>query len=474
MDRQRFLALALCVILLLSSGCQPTPDKASVVRRDPDALYASGGTVSASAEKTISVNESFASTNGRVRYTLALDNVSVPPAALPVLRVTPEPITAESAKRIAEVLFDGSPMYEPSQLTRAEIAEKIAELERSLEEEALRQEANGVEKDMKTLRRARQEQLAYYESIYGSAPESSVRTPCQWSFFPTTHYIPDWVDGDESIMASAEIRGIPYRFWVLNRDASDYRVHSIYCSDASGSMEIYNSLGYPEPLEDAAQQELKACAAEWIDRMGVGEWVIDYCRQRQIGALDANGASAESRYIYQVHASRIYGGTPVVWQPQLGNLKTGDAYASNYYYEEIVFEFGYDRQLVSFRYEAPERVTETVNEAAPIFPLEEILERVRDHLTLRDTFAYYASYDADHVDVNITELSVGLTRTRIPGSADDFYLLPAVTVRGSYSVYDAAGKPIAGSDYPAPALTDYTFLVMNVTDGSVINTELGY
>ena len=393
---------------------------------------------------------------------------------MPVLRITPETITAEKAKHIAEVLFPDSPMYEPSEMTRAEIAEKIAEAKQALEEEVLRREANGNEKNMEALRQARQEQLSYYESIYSTAPETSTRTPCRWTFFPTTHYIRDWVDGDESIMASAEINGIPYSFWVINRDAPDYRIHSIYCQNSSGSVDVYNSLGCPEPIGEAGQKELETYAAELISCMDIGEWVVDYCTERKNEFVATNGEYVSGRYIYQVHASRVYSGTPVVWQPQLGNLKTGDAYASNFYYEEIVFEFGHDQQLITFYYEAPECVVETVNEAATIFSLDEMVARIQDHLTLRDTFAYYAGYDVDHIDVKITELSVGLTRTRIPNNMTDFYLLPAVTIRGSYDVYDAQGNQIAGNNYPFPALLDYTFLVMNAVDGSVINTELGY
>ena len=72
----------------------------------------------------------------------------------------------------------------------------------------------------------------------------------------------------------------------------------------------------------------------------------------------------------------------------------------------------------------------------------------------------------DKVVMDITDMEFGFARTKVKDERFDFYLVPSVTLSGSYTAYNSGGEEIY--TYPENGRSDVV-LVLNLVDGSVIN-----
>ena len=154
-------------------------------------------------------------------------------------------------------------------------------------------------------------------------------------------------------------------------------------------------------------------------------------------------------------------------------MKSEDAYASNYYYEEILFTFSGGR-IIEFQYTAPLEVVDEINSNVEILSLNEALNSLKVQLRLMSAYYYLG---ADTVEVAVDKVELGLSRIRIKNNEADFYLIPTYTFYGNTSMYDKNGEPIVVYDAqgnPTTVGLDVQLATINAVDGSVINVELGY
>lgn len=420
------------LFFVMVCGCQPTPDAAVVTSKNDGALEAALETAADTRTDTSrepeAYTDSFTNTDGNIYYHVELETPAIT-TDMPVLRVRPETITAETAKRVAGVLFGDADIYEYSETAEA--------------------------------------------------------VPCGWEFHPRSWYIaredlgipviqePVMIGDSKSlyIAATAERDGLPYIYTVCNREEDDYRFHGIACAIDGG---LPDDHGTQMPTEEELA-EAQAETEDMISAMELGEWVIDSCDIEHIPS--APGESAVY-YTIVVTACPVYRGVKVSHLLQMAFLNTEDAYASDYYYEEMVFTFSGGR-LTSFRYTSPLEVAEVVNENAAILSFDEAMAKCRTRLELSilnaDPFSPEGLVHASSKYIDIYRAELGLARIRVKDSAADFYLIPAYVFRASYALYDRSGSFLFSSDDLEPR-TMYAseLLVVNALDGSIINTEFGY
>ena len=497
MKTKSVLAALAALVFVILCGCQPTPESAVVVSKNDGALEAAleaTAVPAATPEEVLTApqasgtyTDSFTNTDGDITFEVELD-IPVSETKLPVLRVTPKTITVETAKHVAEVLFGGADIYEYSETrTRGELEELILSLRRQLDDEEAMERQYGVMKD--AIAANLENEIAEYEKEYAVAPESEEKTPCDWEFHPHDWYVQSgWAVpviydpaeiGDtvsQYIAAETERDGLPYLFVVCNREAEDYRFHGIAC-------QVYNNTtGKPiyaaeEPTQ-ADMDKARAEAQALLDAMDLGDWVIDSCA--------ATDLPPGANWSIVVKACPVHNGVKSVYLQQMGYLDKYDAYASNYYFEEMTFTFGKEGCLVSFKYQSPMEVVETVNDNVAILSFEEAMETVKSRLQmttltsdpygLERFYNMLMFYPASDMTVHVEQAELGLVRTRIKDNAEDFYLLPAYVFRAYYELFDKNGEFIVDSRefMSLDAVTMGDLIVVNAVDGSVINTELGY
>ena len=495
MNKKKRVSAILCVLSVASlfSGCQAAPDAAVVAGKNDgafeSALNSSAEPVENAVTEAFSYTDQFTSTDGKIEFNIDVSDVEYSGNPMPVIQVTPEEITPELAKRVAETLYgEDTTFYEYSEVgTRSEIEEKILYYELISSYDYIKEEyrdsplsAEEIEEAIQSHMKARKEILAKYEELYKTADDEAEKEKCQWTFFPQSHYLPtqDFSENDDrtmNIRAAFELDGVWMNYNVSSRDEDDYRIQMImsfahdpnYTTDTL--REAYANSGWilQEDPDAETVENIRIQAEEMIEQMDIGDWEITYCEAFDYGYYGG--------YVVSVSAAPVYEGVMVTPQVQLSNLKSEEEYASNYYYEQLGFTMSADGTVIDFSYMGPLEIVEVVNASTAVMPFDELTERVKTQLSMDDIGMYqridpeYAleSEITDRAEVNITSMEFGLARTKIKDNPDDFYLVPSVTLRGDYTLYNSSGELIeTGMEG-----VEQTLLVLNLVDGSVIHYD---
>ena len=93
-------------------------------------------------------------------------------------------------------------------------------------------------------------------------------------------------------------------------------------------------------------------------------------------------------YYLDITATPVYYGIPVTNLPQLNAITGQEEYDSNYYYEEIIFEFSPDGEFRYFNYNGALDVVEVPNESVAVMSFDEMTERIETQLSLDDIGMY--------------------------------------------------------------------------------------
>ena len=481
---------------MLLCGCQATPESTVVASKNDGTLEAAlentidegpneaaantetvadtTGTMEDTRAEAYTYTESFTSTDGNITYNVSIE-LPATDKDLPVLQVTPHTITSEETETIASAIFGDAEFYEYStERSKSVIEEEILKLKQHISDrDALVAYYGGNEETADEVVADFESRIATLETLYETASETVEPTECNWQFHSESYYAnPEWDlsydDYTQELKAMVWIDGTPYVYDVYNRNAGDYRIHSVftYIDDALISLsEKYRA----DEITDSEITAFLDMTDSILEQMGMGDWEIeDY----SLGEWEDNGRTVRT---LTVQVSPVYNGIKMLNIPQLENLKSDDAYASNYYYEKIscVFSGG---KLIDFEYDAPLDVVNVVNPAVSILSEDEIIASFKKQMTLDDITGYQIEGipeelldqvpQVTNVAATVDGVELGLARTRIKNNESDFYLLPAYLFRGSVN--------LTFSDGSTELVNDTIFAVVNAVDGTVINTELGY
>lgn len=534
--RRKIISAILLVGLLFSlAACQPAPEKEVVVSKNDGAFeqaittdagenggvstQAENGDApnSAAAESTaFSYTDSFTSTDGKITYNINAQ-VDVPTVNMPILQVRPMVINGPKARQIVQALFGDAPIYEKTnEKSKSEWEDLIISISNWTSDEAIRQ-AHGdnlSQDEIESIRASRQSILDSYKAAYEEAREVVPKEECQFRFYREfTRYSFDGAGAyaDEpsyyedipygqgyELQAVAELDGLRYHIWFHNRDADDFRNHSasVFIEETDGPdvmNEYKRSIGLLSETPPTAEQisEAERKTREMLSAMGIGDWQVKGKEQHNDFT---ESEDAHKDYFISVQCLPVYEGVVVTRQQGLSNIKSTNVYASNYYYEELNFQFSNDGRLLSFHYTGPLELVQVVNANVPVMSMAEIQQRVHEQLILSDLDSLWeynrpgvienifggapmsaeelatqkAFFTAVSAEYNITSVEIGLARTRIKDNKTDFYLVPAVTLRGQSTILNAQGDNLGVIATGVMPGQDTTILGLNLVDGTVL------
>ena len=494
--RRKIISAILLVGLLFSlAACQPAPEKEVVVSKNDGAFeqaittdagenggvstQAENGDApnSAAAESTaFSYTDSFTSTDGKITYNINAQ-VDVPTVNMPIVQVRPMVINGPKARQIVQALFGDAPIYEKTnEKSKSEWEDLIISISNWTSDEAIR-EAHGdnlSQDEIESIRASRQSILDSYKAAYEQAREVVPKEECQFRFYREfTRYSFDGAGAyaDEpsyyedipygqgyELQAVAEIDGLRYHIWFNNREADDFRNHSVSVFiEETGGPDVMNeykrSVGLLSEEAPTAEQIVAAeqKAREMLSAMGIGDWQVKGEEQHNDFT---ESEDAHKDYFISVQCLPVYEDVVVTRQQGLSNIKSTNEYASNYYYEELNFQLSNDGRLLSFHYTGPLELVQVVNANVPVMSMAEIQQRVHEQLILSDLDSLWeynrpgvienmfggapmsaeelaaqrAFFTAVSAEYNISSVEIGLARTRIKDNKTDFYLVPAVTL----------------------------------------------
>lgn len=492
---KRILSVLMLLILGLSF-CACGGKISAEVPSAPSAEAAAAGTI-----ETAQVNSEFTTDNGLIQVSIHTEKAGPLPKTMPILRIRPKSISVQMVQQIALAAFGDATLYEYSEeLSRAEILERIAAMEKGVTDEAIKANYGEDISDviLEDVRQARMELLEYYRNAYANASGTPSPVPCQWKFWPMEHYVfHDYADADLSytddipygiqadLRATATVDGIPYQLWASNYEREGFCNHSVSIFlNAPEGLGGFNSEGYNDWIrglglcaqEPATEQELNgalAKAAGLLSDMGLGDW--------QLRAENRIGWDSDNSWLIAVEGQPIYAGYPVVKQDAIKDVDGSPFYGQDYYCESVSLYFSNEGRLIRFEYQGAAEVVEYTEEAVSLMGEEELRQFVSD--TMRaweysDLFDYTADremrsfgdlpVDISQCSVDFDSITVGFARKETEGT--DYLLVPVISFRGELKVtgiIEGVSKSpmelIMGDDSGEHAL-----LMINLTDGSVI------
>lgn len=434
--------------------------------------------------QNVSFTDSFTSTDGSVYFSLII-NEDIVSGAMPVVEVTPHFLTEEEAHNAAIALFGSSAVFyeaEPTLNERFTKQEVIAQINRwspYTSTEGMKQlfpDGNDVywEDNAQTIR----DYITYLTNKYldDDAPDY-VRPQCQWKFYKSSHYM--YGSDDEASYDTSQDNDeisawIPNKdgyndvFTVSRRNKDDFKINNISAhATTGGPLLLDDELYRREKLKDKPTQEQITAAVDKaqniMDQMRLGTWKAEFTHVSNFTRGDV------TEYRIHVVALPVFQGVPSLRRPQLGNLKSTEVYASNYYLTEADFEFSADSTLMDFFLYSPLDVKQTVNDNVKVMAMEDIVNRAKEQLSLSDAYEYGAVLDNMGEDfyctVSITQLEYGLTRTKAPNTDESYYYVPAAMFLGNVEYrYQNTGETFYFQE-------DVPLLMLNAVDGTVIPLE---
>ena len=450
--------LSWIVCLAVLTACAANPEK-EVVTSKNDGSFDANVVLSATkpaegqdapANQRVQYTDSFSSTDGSVEFTIGIDE-EITALPMPVVEVVPHYLTAEDAKRVATALlgdvdwFEREPLLEPK-YTKEQILEKNNRWTQYANSEAiselLAREPEYTDSVVANVKRFIEKYSELYESATSGSPKA-----CEWTFKKESYGFhsaetlagQDLSEENDVIYAVAKVGEVEYTFSAAIRNMSDFKLNNIYLYLGDGSSpssidsNIYQAkLCRTEKPTDDDIAAVVAKAEKMLHDMDLGQWQIDST------SIHTTYYGDTPEYTINVSAVPVFNGTSAARVPQIGNLKSTLAYASNYYFTDASFQFSANGDLVSFSMFSPIDTKGLLNENVAVKSMDELMELAKNHLTLSDYYEYGLS--ADYLDstdtqltchVDICQMKYGMLRVKVPNNDENYYYVPGMVLYGT-------------------------------------------
>lgn len=501
---KRIICFILIFILLNLCGCQPNPEKNVITQKD-DGTFEEKMAQTEPIEKedpsdtiqNIQYLGTFTSTDGSVQFSLKLNEKIHDYNAM--VEVAPHYISEEDAQRVAKVLFGDVPLYATrwmipeEEYSKSEILAKTTRWSQYTNRDAVKQlfgreREDVVENTKKFIER--------YTLLYENAPDVRKKGLCSWQFKKDSYY---WhpieeitekeiQNDNDSILAEATIRDIRYVYYATKRNLDDFKLNritaDIYGETSPNAIDnriYYASLCRTEKPNNKQLETLSRKAEEMLSAMELGEWNVDRCyvETRPYDEIE------ENEYIIHVTAVPVINGIPAVRVPQLRNLKSSEIYTSNYYLSDVEFQFSANGDLIQFSLCSPIDVKKVISKHADMLPIDELIEKAKQHLSLSDSAAYgldeetrriYRNTEGEDLKafIDISQISCGLLRIKAPNTDDSYCYVPGMVLYGAveYRGIDT-GTTYLWNGVPTENAQMIPLCAINSLDGSIIEISDG-
>ena len=464
MQKYIWMILLLAALLLLCA-CVPTPEEPVVIGKDQSAMVEKAQETAAPETTPAPVVEHVRETFSEHGVSVETDaTVVIPQSEMPIVRVHGVDFSQETVDRFWDVLIGDTPMYPVAPETKEDLANRIEDLQRGIDELEERK-ASGESIDEEMLSDCR-EQLEDEKKRYATAPDDGT----------VLSIGPRLTVRDDGVTMLTALEN-PYGEWwkkdgkcftVLNNKKSPYGKNKPLQFDATLSYryvysdeEYYEDALDREPVVDTdtvpdgftltmTPKEAMRKTADWIETLGVPFIPIRVTAVR----------SETKRQAYLVDCARTVNGVPLAVMDGYSRQEPENAIAVDWHYERFQVLIAEDG-LLSLRWESPIEADETVVETSRLLPFDSVTEVFRKMMTIR-----YTSDFADRTEVfKISEIRLELVRVLEQNAQNSGLLIPVWCFYGTQK-----------TDAPNWHDTE-TYgcqLMINAIDGSIIDAERGY
>lgn len=471
MNLRRYVCLGVLLAVLLT-GCQDMPHQDVIANKnDQQVSQNESGTFieeSNSVEESVddgiiaseAISETFSSDDGNVTISVQTDTVKV--HSVPIVQAEAKDISVDDVKRWAKAFYGTEDVYEAAkQMTKSEIEEAILWRQQTINDRESLIEEGYSEADADTMIEYYKEQIDSLKASYQNAPDGDERKKTDWAFHPLSYYDDDSMENNgntsntdktQALKVQGESDGQKAYVSASNRETADYQLHSLmfYWNDEEeGWMAGGSSSVNQEEAIRITDEKLKAL----VD----GKW--------KVNTVWSNGNQWHIQYVPVINE------LPCLYSDI--NYTSDDAYAANLEYEQIDFTLT-DDKIVAVEWESPMKITSTDSQPAEILPFDDIYTAFKNYMQVKCTMTSLGMASDDEMEdettaetekvcANVNDIRQMYCRVKVKNSDQAFEYVP---------VYVFSGYASQG-DYKEDWWVNH-FCVVNATDGTIINTWLGY
>ena len=492
---RRYIAILLCMAVAFgAAACQPTPEKAVVVKKDTERMIEQAAQPSnGAAIDDVGIPEgrytfSAEGLNGRLRINVDAEIEAPAAQAMPIVRVERGGFSQEIVTKVFNYFYAGETAYDASGEhveTKAEIEPLIIDAKRCLADGSYTERGYTEEEYV-----ARLKQI---EKIYAAAPETAPASPVSDGTMRMTElenvgdYLQLNVDTDRAKDTARSMSVLTPISWTsANSGFGAHLYYRVYSRTKKGTE--YNTQGILRTngtnLPEAARQKLaidfdeaKALcdgvftAAGLADNYTFGHAFLvgDAGMGKYGGNGKELGAPAEN-YAYRLYYTRIINGVPCF-------VNTNGATSLPWSYECIVFTVD-SSGLSQLSWSNPVKVVETVTENAVILPFDKIMDVFESMIKVEyEAFLKMWEGNGGEMDITIDKLELCLVRVREQNSEATGLLVPAWVFYGNNKVVHSNGSvsyDLAHGSGSTWNKEPFPVLIINAIDGSIIDLGKGY
>ncbi len=474
--------LASVLFVLSLTACAANPNK-RIVTGKSDGVFEANMTVPATAplDAQIRHSETFTSTDGTAEYVMDLDQ-KITSQPLPIVEVVPHFFTGEEVKQICDILLGSTEFREQvhekdPRYSKSELQKKLSWMSEIANSDAMgklisKEDDSGYDyaEEMDILKR----HMQYFTVMLESAPEGNPREVCDWTYKDAGLYVsPSY--GDQFIQATTVLGDTEYCVSSVKRDKQDYKNSRLYVELGNSRDYLYKQYLRSKLLrtDKPTREQIDALAQKaqsLLDQMDVGQWQVADVR------LEEDAFRDSTEYTVTITALPVLNGISALFDQPIEDLLSKDTNASNYLRTVTTISFSANGDLIYFDMCAPVDVTTVVNEGAATLPMEELLDKAKDHLSLSgvaETSAYYilSLYYDNPVSCKVTldKVDYGLLRVRKANQDYTYYYIPALAVYGKTGYYDqGTDKEVDPIYIHRDPDKSYCLFWINAVDGSIV------
>jgi hypothetical protein len=473
----RLLVALLCLLFVILTGCQPTPEAPVVVgKNDGDNKVTSLFGETSETEGPYTAPESWKEetsvTFGGLSVTIDA-KVTVPDVTkFPVVKVDDHVFSQEEADNILTILSEGNKLFS-TEMTRADKEELLLVMKSNLAK--FKAISSPTENDLEIIATYEEYRIPQLEAEIQAMPEGATAKPF------TTNFQPDSTTGGMEIAVYADLGGENLAGISISNGADEvtagFSMPSGKVRFGNGFTGVYWTFDEEKRMvtkEDAVpagisitREEAIAQSEVMLSKLGLNDMYLALTIPASLcTTLSTTDASKQCWMFIYVP---IVNGIPIEMEKENMRARYKHAVSTNEEYNASfsnpVVSFQIDDSGIDMWWDGPIDIQETLNENAVLLPFDQIQTRISQQLPIK-----YAAIEGI-TQVHVTSIELNYMRARIKNTQDGYMLLPVWDVIG-YTDEPLTGAAKGPKANPEDFLE--TLLTISAIDGSVLDRRLGY
>ena len=475
------LFITLVFFIAILAACQATPDEPVVIQKDLEQMIEKA--TQTDTEQTVgkslaerlgtpkTLSEELVSAKGNLKVHVDADIVLPDTDVIPTVYVGMGSFTQEDAQRLFETLCGDAVPVDPDD-TQITYGFKMKTIQGLLDQKESGKLDDMKYSSMEELDAAIQQVMAEAEGL----PEQFERVEPDFSFD---------VESDGSSMLNLRVApddSTLSDLFIVNSGEGLGLGRAEYCRDLFYTSELSYILNCGTHFDDRETQspyfvapersmeDAQKLAEEIVSELELNDFICSGSRVRALYNITVDADDDERKGVYEFMFTRMVNGVTVTYTGDDGNSgkhisgeKEDAIYILPWMYEKIRIIID-DEGVLSFLWNSPYVVEETITQDTTMLPFEDIHNTFTQMITVVDNI-YDTAEDDFTCDMYITEVRLGLMRVTEQDIGTRGLLIPVWDFFGSYE--DSRGTVFSESSY-------CSMLTINAIDGSIIDREIGF